>query len=129
VSDVHEIVGFLVVGVFAVGWIWGLGAWIARRGPGDRYWTWLTVAQVVAGLQAVLGIILLLLGKRPSSWLHLVYGFGPFVILAIAHALARDLQKTQPGKKPIPAWVPFAFGAFICFGLTLRALMTGLGVA
>ena len=76
----------------------------------------------------VLGIILLLLGKRPSTWLHLVYGFGPFVILAIAHALARDLQKTQPGKKPIPAWVPFAFGAFICFGLTLRALMTGLGV-
>ena len=42
------------------------------------------------------------------------------MILVIAHALARDLQKTQPGAKPIQPWVPFAFAAFICFGLTLR---------
>jgi hypothetical protein len=25
-------------------------------------------------------------------------------------------------------WIPFAFASFICFGLTLRALMTGLGI-
>jgi hypothetical protein len=24
-------------------------------------------------------------------------------------------------------WVPFAWAAFICFGLTLRGLMTGFG--
>jgi hypothetical protein len=126
VSELHEVVGFAVVAVFAVGWIWGLGAWISHRGPGDRFWTWLTVAQVIAGLQAVLGIVLLLLGKRPSTWLHLVYGFGPFVVLAIAHALARDLQKTKTGAPAIAAWVPFAIASFICFGLTLRGLMTGL---
>ena len=127
-SELHEYVGYLVVAVFAVGWIWGLGAWITRRGPGDRFWNWLTVAQVTAGIQAVIGIVLLLFGRRPNTWLHYVYGFGPFLILAIAHALARDLQKTQPGAKPIQAWGPFAFAAFICFGLTLRGLMTGLGI-
>ncbi len=127
-SELHKYVGYVVVGVFAVGWIWGLAAWISRRGPGDRFWNWLTVAQVTAGIQAVIGIVLLLLGRRPTTWLHYVYGFGPFLILAIAHALARDLQKTQPGAKPIQAWVPFAFAAFICFGLTLRGLMTGLGI-
>ena len=127
-SELHEVVGYLVVGVFAVGWIWGLGAWIVRRGPGDRYWTWLTVAQVVAGLQVLIGVVLLLMGRRPTEWLHYVYGFGPFVILAIAHALARDLQKTKPGAKPIEPWVAFAFASFICFGLTLRGLMTGLGI-
>jgi hypothetical protein len=88
----------------------------------------LTVAQVAAGLQALIGIVLLLLGRRPTEWLHYVYGFGPILILIIAHALARDLQKTQPGAKPIQPWVPFAFAAFICFGLTLRGLMTGLGI-
>jgi hypothetical protein len=128
VSELHKYVGYLVVGVFAVGWLWGLVAWIFRRGPGERFWNWLTVAQVTAGIQAVIGVVLLLLGRRPTTWLHYVYGFGPFLILAIAHALARDLQKTQPGAKPIPAWVPFAFAAFICFGLTLRGLMTGLGI-
>ncbi|HEY6568087.1 MAG TPA: hypothetical protein VI341_11285 [Actinomycetota bacterium] len=127
-SELHKYVGFLVVGVFAVGWIWGLGVLVFRRGPGDRFWTWLTVAQIVAGIQAVIGIILLILGKRPSTWLHLVYGFGPFLILAIAHALARDLQKTKTGAPAIPAWVPFSVASFICFGLTLRGLMTGLGI-
>ena len=127
-SEVHGFVGFVVVAVFAVGWLWGLGAWIARRGPGERFWTWLTVAQVVAGTQALIGIILLAFGERPTTWLHYVYGFGPLLILAIAHALARDLQKTKTGAPAIATWVPFALASFICFGLTLRALMTGLGV-
>jgi hypothetical protein len=117
-----------VVALFAIGWIWPLGAWIARRGPGELYWRWLAAAQTAAGLQALIGIVLLLLGRRPTEWLHYVYGFGPIVILIIAHTLARDLQKTQPGAKPIQPWVPFAFAAFICFGLTLRGLMTGLGI-
>jgi hypothetical protein len=127
-SEVHTWVGFAVVALFAIGWIWPLGALAARRGPGEWYWHWLTAAQIAAGLQALIGIGLLLLGRRPTDWLHYVYGFGPLLILVIAHALARDLQKTQPGAKPIQPWVPFAFAAFICFGLSLRGLMTGLGV-
>jgi hypothetical protein len=127
-SEVHTGVGFAVVALFAIGWLWPLAALIARRGPGERYWQWLTVAQVTAGLQALIGLVLLLMGRRPTEWLHFVYGFGPIVILVIAHALARDLQKTQEGAQPMQPWVPFAFGAFICFGLSLRGLMTGLGI-
>ena len=124
--EVHKFVGFAVVGVFAVGWIWGLGAALLKRGPGDEFWLWLSVAQVLAGLQAIVGLVLLALGKRPSVWLHYVYGFGPIVILVLAHSLARDLDRTQPGQRPLATWVPFAAAAFICFGLTLRALATGL---
>lgn len=126
-GDVHRFLGYVVVAIFTVGWVWGLGAAIARRGPGERFWTWLTVAQVVAALQALVGIVLLLMGRRPT-WLHLVYGFGPLVIFAIGHAMARELQKTSEGTPPIPPWVVFAAAAFICFGLSTRALMTGLGV-
>jgi len=127
VPEVHKFVGFVVVSVFAVGWIWGLGAALARRDPGEKFWVWLSVAQVLAGLQAIIGLVLLALGKRPTVWLHYVYGFGPIVILVIAHSLARDLDRTEPGQRPLATWVPFAAAAFICFGLTLRALMTGLG--
>jgi heme A synthase len=127
VPQVHAFVGFVIVTVFAVGWIWGLVAWIAKRDPGEKFWVWLAVAQVLAGLQAVLGLVLLALGKRPDVWLHYVYGFGPIVILVIAHSLARDLDRTEPGSRPLATWVPFAAAGFICFGLTLRALMTGLG--
>lgn len=124
---VHRYVGFALVAVFTVGWLWGLGAAIVRRGPGERYWIWLAVAQVVAGIQAVIGIVLLLMGLRPSDWLHLVYGFGPLVIFAIGHVMARELQRAE-GKPPIPPWAIFAAAGFIAFGLSTRALMTGLGI-
>ena len=119
---VHRFVGFAVVGVFAIGWLWGVGAYVVRRGPGRFFWTWLSAAQVLAILEVLIGLVLLVLGYRPSTWLHFVYGGGPLLILLIAHALARDASFAD---RP---WIPFAFAAFIDFGLTLRAVMTGLGI-
>ena len=136
VPEVHRVVGFAVVGIFAVGWIWGLGAAIARRGPGDRFWVWLAVAQVTAGLQAVLGIVLLLTGRRVvagssiQNSLHYVYGLLPILLFVFAHVVARAGNASMVGfdaNRRVAPWVPFAWAAFICFGLTLRALMTGLG--
>jgi hypothetical protein len=125
--EVHEVVGFAVVAVFTVGWVWGLVALIAKRDPGQRFWTWVTVAQVIAGVQAVLGVILLLLGYRPDTWLHYVYGFGPLLVFLIAHQMARDVRDQGGGRLSQP-WVVFAAAEFICFGLAGRALMTGLGL-
>jgi hypothetical protein len=124
---VHEWVGFVVVAVFTVGWVWGLVALIAKRDPGQRFWTWLVVAQVIAGVQALLGLVLLVLGYRPDTWLHYVYGFGPLVVFLIAHQMAREIGR-QPGGRFAQAWVVFSAAAFICFGLAGRALMTGLGI-
>ena len=137
-SDLHRVVGFVVVGVFTVGWVWGLGAWIARRGPGDWYWRWVAVAQVTVILQAVLGVILLLMGRRVvtggalSNVLHYIYGLLPLLLFVFAHIVARAGNASIIGfdeRRKIAPWVPFAWAAFICFGLTSRALMTGLGVA
>lgn len=121
-TEIHRAVGFVVVGIFTIGWLLGLILWIARRDAGEWFWRWLVTAQVVAILQALLGLILLLLGERPPTWLHYVYGFGPLVIFAIGHLLAREEAfRSKP-------WAPFAFASFISFGLSLRALMTGLGI-
>ncbi|HEU4354616.1 MAG TPA: hypothetical protein VFT27_03425 [Actinomycetota bacterium] len=135
-SAIHQVIGFVVVGVFALGWLWGLGAWITRRGPGERYWLWLTVAQVVAGTQAILGIVLLLMGRRMSTpgaalgdVLHYVYGLLPILLFVFAHIVARAGNARLIGiDRPVRPWVPFAWVSFICFGLTSRALMTGLGI-
>lgn len=135
-SSVHEVVGFVVVGVFTIGWIWGLGAWISKRGPGERYWVWLAVAQVVAGVQAVLGITLLIMGRRMTTpgaalggVLHYVYGLLPLLLFVFAHIVARAGNAKLIGiDRPVRPWVPFAWVSFICFGLTSRALMTGLGI-
>jgi heme A synthase len=125
--EVHQYVGFLVEAVFTVGWVWGLVALIRRREPGQGFWTWLVVAQAIAGIQAAIGLILLLLGYRPDTWLHYVYGFGPIVVFLIAHQMAREVRAGEPGGRLSQPWVVFAAAAFICFGLAGRALMTGLG--
>jgi hypothetical protein len=127
-SGVHEAIGYGVVVVFAIGWLWPAGAAIIRRDPGGRYWVWLTVAQIVSAVQVVAGVILLAGGFRPTTWLHYVYGAGPLLVLGVAHVVARDLQRGGPGRKPIRPATVFGFAAFICFGLTLRALLTGLGI-
>lgn len=121
-SEVHKYVGFVVVGLFAIGWVWGIGAWAGKRGPGGWFWRWLAVAQVVAGAEVLIGIVLLILGRRPDVLLHYAYGIFPVVALVIAHRVARQ---EKYGDRP---WIPFAWAAFFCFGLTLRAVMTGLGV-
>jgi zinc transporter ZupT len=128
-SGIHEVIGYAVVALFAIGWLWPAGAAIVRRDPGERYWQWLIVAQVVSVLQLVGGVILLVAGFRPTTWLHYVYGAGPMLILVVAHGSARELQRGGPDRRPIRPSTVFAFAAFICFGLTLRALLTGLGIA
>ena len=48
---VHEAIGFVVVAVFTVGWLWGGGALVLKRDPGERFWTWITVEQILAKLR------------------------------------------------------------------------------
>jgi hypothetical protein len=122
VTEIHRYVGFVVVAIFTIGWLLGLVLWISRREAGDWFWRWLVAAQTVAIAQALIGLILLLVGRRPTTALHYVYGFGPLVVFAIAHVLGREEPfRTRP-------WIPFAMASFISFGLSLRALTTGLGI-
>jgi hypothetical protein len=117
----HELIGWSIVVGFGLMTLWGLGTWIARRGPGKAFWWLLTYLQVALVTQLVAGTVLLLLGgSRPL--LHYVYGvFFPVLVLITAHVVARDALKHRP-------WAAFSLAAFFTFGLTLRALMTGMGI-
>lgn len=119
---IHVLIGWGIVGGFGLLWLWGLATWIARRGPGRPFWWILTFVQVALLAQLVAGIVLMVAGgERPL--LHYVYGvIFPVLVLVTAHVLARDAMATRP-------WAPFAMAAFFSFGLTLRALMTGVGPA
>lgn len=121
-NALHVALGFLVVGALAVLWLWALVTWAARR-PDVHRWFWnvLAVLQVSLGLQTIAGLVLLALGRR-SGLLHYLYGAAfPLIVLVSAHVVARDPEGFVP-------WKVFGFATFIAFGLTLRALMTGLGI-
>jgi hypothetical protein len=120
---VHAALGFAVVGAFAALWLWALGSWIGRRADVHRwFWTVLGVVQAVLGVEVIAGVVLLALGGRQAI-LHYLYGsLFPIIVLIAGHVVARDPDN---GFTP---WKVFGFAAFIAFGLTLRALTTGLGI-
>jgi hypothetical protein len=122
VCTVHEAIGFAIVGGWFVFFIWGVVAFIAKREPNPWYWRLLAVLQVILILELVVGALLLASGHRRGV-LHYFYGaVFPAVVLVGAHVLARGMEDETD------TWKVFAVAAFFLFGLTLRALTTGLGL-
>ncbi|MGH2703381.1 MAG: hypothetical protein ACRDJ2_16620, partial [Actinomycetota bacterium] len=122
----HRGIGFAIPAAFLVLAVASLVGILRNRNPGDWYWSWLGILQVIVGIQFVVGAVLFLAGGRPPGgdlrWLHYVYGaFFPFALLLFAHRAARERFREVPA-------IPFGIAAFLCFGLTARALMTGLGI-
>ncbi|MCJ7832369.1 MAG: hypothetical protein MUP92_02860 [Actinobacteria bacterium] len=117
--EVHKYLGEVIVGLFAIIAVWGLLFVALKRDPGRFFWWPVAVVQVLVGLQIVAGVVLLLLGHPLPQLLHMGYGVFAAVALVFAHLEARN----QPDRP----WAPFAWVCAFAFGLTLRALMTGLG--
>jgi hypothetical protein len=121
--SIHKFIGFAIVGGWGVMFLWGTAAWVRRREPAALFWRLLAVLQVLMGIQLVAGIVLLATGHHLPSLLHLGYGVVfPVVALVVAHVLARSMEDDFDAHKI------FTLVAFVVFGLTLRALTTGLGL-
>lgn len=121
-ATVHKAIGFVIVSAFGGMFLWGLVAFIVKREPNQWWWRLLAALQVILIVQLGAGLALLALG-RSRPLLHYAYGaVFPAIVLVGAHVIARGLDDEAD------AWKVFAVASFFLFGLTLRALTTGLGV-
>jgi hypothetical protein len=117
----HLVEGFVIVAGWGVLFLFGIGLFITRRDANRLYWGLLTVLQVLLGLQLLAGLVLLAGGGR-QPLLHYFYGaVFPALVIGVCHLFTRGLEKP-------PYHLFFTIGAFFVFGLTARALMTGLGI-
>jgi hypothetical protein len=122
-AEVHRYIGWVIVSAFGVMFLWGLVSFIVKREPNQWWWRLLAVLQVILILQLAAGLTLLALGHG-LGLLHYAYGaLFPAIVLVGAHVIARGLDDEED------AWKVFAVASFFLFGLTLRALTTGLGLA
>ncbi|HEX2235431.1 MAG TPA: hypothetical protein VHK89_04060 [Actinomycetota bacterium] len=124
-DDIHRLIAYVVPAGWALLPLWALVAFVRNKAPGQGFWNAVAVMQVLLAVQAVVGLVLLVLGRQPASngpvWLHYAYGIGaPVVVLALAHSWARRNEGLS--------WAVFGVAGFVIFGLTFRALQTGLGI-
>ncbi len=124
VVDLHRLVAYAVPAGFLLLALGSLYTYVRNREPGAWYWNVLATVQVILGAQVLVGLVLLAMGNRAVTkgpdWLHYVYGgLFPLAVLVVAHRFSAR----HPGIEP----VVFGFGSLVAFGLTFRALQTGLG--
>ena len=124
-SEFHKYFGYAIPAGFGILFLWAIYCLIRNKQPADRFWTLLGVMQVFIGLQVVVGAILFVMGLVPPTspvWLHYAYGgLFPAALLMLAHRLGSTRFESVP-------WIPFGAVSILICGLTVRALMTGLGV-
>ena len=121
-NTAHTVIGVAVVAAFLVLTVWGLAAKVTRREKvGDGFWRVLVYTENVLALQIVVGIVLLIVGRRAGDPLHYVYGAIFPIAVDVAGRIASLRRESQD-------YVPIAVASFFAFGLTTRALMTGLGI-
>ena len=82
---VHIVIGCAALGLNLVAFLWGAWAW-ARRQPSLWFWRVLRAGQGAIVLEAILGGVLLAIGKKVSN-LHLIYGLLPLVVSFMAEQL------------------------------------------
>ncbi|MDQ4145611.1 MAG: hypothetical protein M3198_18080 [Actinomycetota bacterium] len=123
-TALHRIIAYGVPAAFLLVALAAAVGLIRNKAPGGWFWTLVGIVQVVLGIQVIVGGVLFVVGNRPVTsgpeWLHYVYGgLFPAALLLLAHRLGKRFEE-------IP-WVVFGIISFVCFGLTFRALQTGLG--
>jgi hypothetical protein len=84
-KPIHIVVGILCIALVGGAGLWG--AWCWHRGMDSRwFWRLLRAGQVTVVIEAALGGILVLMGKKDSS-LHVLYGLLPLAVSFVAEQL------------------------------------------
>lgn len=120
--DIAQIHGFLSLAVSMFTLIvalWLLWKYLRDQPLTGDFWGAVWIGEGLMVVQALLGVILLIMGQMPKEWVHLLYGFLTPLIWPATFSFSRE----QPEKRQVLIW--FVVSAFL-FGITLRARFTAL---
>lgn len=84
-KDVHIVVGILALALNLLAFVLGAVAWL-RRAPSAWFWRILRSGQACVAIEAAIGGILLLMGRKATN-LHYLYGALPLIVAMIAEQL------------------------------------------
>lgn len=120
----HRWIAISIIAAFLLLAVYGGIARLSRRAAvGRPFWGLQYYTETVLLVQVGVGLFLLVTGHRVPAgglnWLHYLYG-SLFPLIAVLWGRLASLRRA--GRYD---YAPVTFAAFVSFGLTLRAAMTG----
>jgi hypothetical protein len=97
--------------------LWGLVGYFRRMPLTPSFKGAVIISEVVLLVQALIGLILVLLGFAPRDAMHYLYGVGAPLGLPLAYTYARGREDRQ-------AMLYYGLAALFVMGLSLRAMTT-----
>jgi uncharacterized membrane protein len=114
--DVHEVSGWVLIGVNAVAGAWALAAHRFEALRGRPLWIVVIVGQSMAFVQAFIGVVLTSRYDYELDDMHALYGFSAIIAVGILFS-----YRTSPFMKG-KELVLYGFGSLFIMGLGLRNL-------
>jgi hypothetical protein len=99
--------------------LWGMFSYLRSQPLGSSYWGALVIGEIVAVLQAILGISRLLGGNSPGGIVHILYGS----LSVITWPAIFGYMRGQRGSRT--ETLVYGLGSLFLFGIALRAFTTG----
>lgn len=129
ITQIHGyVLGYGVIGSWALVCLIAAGLRLLRRDAEPWFWRLVSVAQIGLAVQLLVGVVLLLAGRRPGPGddaglgtllFHISYGLlSPLVVLFVAHKFSRE-NRTDP-------LTAFALAGLVIFGLAFRSYQVGI---
>jgi hypothetical protein len=95
-TDVHLVVGVVMMALNLAAGLWGAVAWAANRAS-VLFWYVLRAAQAAVIAQVLLGALLLVAGREAVDGIHYMYGTAPLLVNLFAEGMrAGAAQRELP---------------------------------
>jgi hypothetical protein len=115
--DLHAMIARAIVAYFAVLGLWGLVLGIRKASLGSSYRGALVIGGALGVVQALVGVVLIVMGLRPRDDLHYLYGLSVIVALPL-------VQQYLTGRR-VPTTLVYGLACFFIMGLGIRGITTG----
>jgi len=117
VIEIHQRIAFSLVLYYAALGIWGIFLAIRKSPLTPSYRGALIIGVALGGVQALVGLVLVLSGDRPLDNLHFLYGASVIVTLPLVMSYIVDKKFSRP--------LAFGLASVFMAGLAIRAITTG----
>jgi len=113
-ATIHTVLGWAVVVANGLVGLWALIAHWVPAARSKALWAATAVAQVLVGVQVVLGVVFLRTSGIEVSGIHQFYGFIALLSVALIYSYRHQIRQWE--------YLLYGFGGLFVMGLALRAV-------